>query len=112
MAFAVTNPLVGEGLTDVWFDGLVIPSFQVVLQIYPFDTISVTAGDTPTFVILSRPAFHYNPYISNADKLRLIEVFHPPFTPPITLTFTNKSHNSMQTGIGSVRNYRAKYKRS
>ena len=55
--------------------------------------------------------------ISNDDKLCLQSIFqvlNPPYEPirTFSLTFTNSRQNSMQSGVGSVRNYRSKYSRS
>ena len=107
-------------LNNVTFDGS-IPSIST--QYYDMPGFGETKGycfhiaasTTPIRLQKTPITVHYNPSISNADKLRLVEAFQtldPPFTPPITLIFTSKPHNSMQTGIGSVRNFRAKYKRS
>ena len=112
-AFGVLDPLPGEGITDVWFEGS-IPIFDELVHMsttfYPFDKIN------SSFVLLSRPIAHYIPSITEADKLRLMIVFQTliliPSPPSFSLAFTNKPHNSMQTGIGSVRNFRAKYRRS
>lgn len=111
-----------DRLNNVTFDGS-IPS--IATQYYDMPGVGETKGycfhsfvSFSPLIIQKLPiTVHYNPIISNADKIRLIEAFQtldPPYiyTPPITLNFTNKPHNSMQTGIGSVRNFRAKYKRS